>query len=190
MGLPGRERLTGPARIGPAPADAPEGSRKRAALLVGTGLTVLAVLGLSLMMLSGTGAPRAGAEGSAGPLHAPKTTALQDNQYVLDVTKADSQLASYVQQQGDTGLQALVTDGAAFCAFLARGGGLDNALASVAIGARSIETQTSLPLGVATFNTIESVALVVLCPGEQALLPASVRGELAQLKTELPGGSS
>ena len=42
----------------------------------------------------------------------------------------------------------------------------------MAIGARSVESQTHLPLSVTTFNTIESVALLTLCPAELKLLPA------------------
>ena len=72
-------------------------------------------------------------------------------------------------------LRAMLTDGAAFCAFLRRGGGIDSALTEVASGRSSVESQTHLPVNVRTFNTIESVALIVLCPGEQRLVPSSVR---------------
>jgi len=158
------------------------------ALRVTGGLVIAAVFGVFLGRLVVPGSSGNGAADPAGPLHAPETTPAQDNEYLLDVTKADPDLATYVQEQGDTALRALVTDGSAFCAFLAHGGGMDNALASVAIGARSVESQTSLPLAVATFNTMESVALVVLCPNEQRLVPASVQSELGALKTELAHG--
>ena len=79
----------------------------------------------------------------------------------------------------------MLTDGTAFCAFLKRGGGIDNALIAVAVGAKSEESQTHLPAGVKTFNTIEAVALIDLCPSEQQRVPASVRTKLRQLKKAL-----
>jgi hypothetical protein len=106
------------------------------------------------------------------PLRSPKTTAVKDSHYLLDVARADPTLGTYVQQRGNVALRALLTDGAAFCAFLRRGGGIDNALTSVAIGARSVESRTHLPMKVATFNAMEAVALLTLCPSEQKLLPA------------------
>ena len=42
----------------------------------------------------------------------------------------------------------MLTDGAAFCAFLRRGGGIDSALTEVALGAHSVESQTHLPADV------------------------------------------
>ena len=108
------------------------------------------------------------------PLRAPKTTPAEDAGYLTDVAKADTDLATYMQQDGDVALRAMLTDGAAFCAFLRRGGGIDNALVGVAAGAHSVESQTHLPANVHTFNTLESVALIDLCPGEQRLVPASV----------------
>ena len=79
----------------------------------------------------------------------------------------DPALATYEQKEGNVALRALLTDGSAFCAFLQRGKGIDNALASVAVGARGDEAKTHLPLSVTTFNTIEAVALV------DAVLPRS-----------------
>ncbi len=121
----------------------------------------------------------------AAPLRAPRTTPVQDAGYLTDVAKADPDLATYVQQQGNVALRAMLTDGTAFCAFLQRDGQLDNALLDVATGANSVESQTHLPSGVTTFNTIESVALIELCPSEQSLVPASVRTKLSQLGSAL-----
>ena len=98
---------------------------------------------------------------------APKTTPVQDAGYLTDVAKADTDLATYVQQEGNVALQAMLTDGAAFCAFLRRGGGIDNALVAVAVGAKGVEAQTHLPANVHTFNTLESVALIDLCPASR-----------------------
>jgi hypothetical protein len=119
--------------------------------------------------------------GAAKPLSGPKNSATKDSQYLLDVAKVDPALSSYVQQRGNVALRALLTDGSAFCAFLQRGGGIDAALTSVAIGAQSVESKTHLPLKVVTFNTMESVALLTLCPTDQKLLPASDREKIRKL---------
>src|SRR5579862_1789983 len=119
------------------------------------------------------------------PLAAPKTSTLQDTQYLADVAQADGALASYIQTQGNAALQALLTDGSAFCAFLQRDGNIDDAMASLADGARGVEPQTHLPLTVATFNTIDAVALLTLCPSEQTLLPPTDQAKISQLGREL-----
>ena len=78
-------------------------------------------------------------------------------------------------------MRALLTDGSAFCALLRRERGIDDALVAEASGVRSTESQTHLPLSVTTFNSIESVALLTLCPSEQTLVPASVRTKIHAL---------
>ena len=115
------------------------------------------------------------------PLVGPKTTPTQDTNYLSDVAKADPALTTYIAQRGNVALRALLTDGAAFCAFLQRGGGIDNAILSVAEGAKSVESATHLPAKIATFNTMESVALLTLCPSDQKLVPAAVRAKLRLL---------
>jgi hypothetical protein len=119
------------------------------------------------------------------PLVAPKTTPVEDARYLTDVAKADSDLATYIQQQGNLALRTVLTDGSAFCAFLRRGGGIDTALLNVAFGAKSVESKTHLPAGIDTFNAIEAVALLDLCPAEQKLVPASVRTRLRRLRSAL-----
>ena len=74
-----------------------------------------------------------------------------------------------------------MTDGSAFCALLKRARNLETALVEEATGARSTEAQTQLPLSVTTFNTIESVSLLTLCPSEQKLLPARSAPRSARL---------
>ena len=118
-------------------------------------------------------------------LVAPKTTFVQDAKFFSDVTELDPALATYEQRQGNLALRALLTDGSAFCALLRRGDGIDNALLAEAEGARSTDAQTKLPLSVTTFNTIESVALLTLCPAERKLVPASVRSKLRRLGATL-----
>ena len=124
------------------------------------------------------------------PLTPPKTTPIQDARYLTDVAKSDHVLATYVQEQGNVALKAMLTDGTAFCAFLRRGGGLDYALLNVAAGAKSVESETHLPSAIATFNAIEAVALLDLCPGEQRLVPASVRKKLHRLRSDLGPAST
>ena len=118
----------------------------------------------------------------SSPLRAPKTSNAQDTTYFTDVAEADPALASYEQNQENVALRALLTDGSAFCALLQRARNLNDALVEEASGARSTEAQTHLPLSVTTFNTIESVSLLTLCPSEQKLLPASVRSKIRTLK--------
>jgi hypothetical protein len=119
---------------------------------------------------------------SSSPLRAPKTSNAQDTTYFTDLAEADAALASYEQKQENVALRALLTDGSAFCALLQRARNLNDALVEEASGARSTEAQTHLPLSVTTFNTIESVSLLTLCPSEQKLLPASVRTKIRALK--------
>jgi len=119
------------------------------------------------------------------PLKAPRISYAQDLKFFTDVTEADPALYKYEQKQGNVALRALLTDGSAFCALLKRGGGIDDALVAEASGARSAESQTHLPLSVTTFNAIEAVALLTLCPSEQKLLPSSDRTKIRSLGHEL-----
>lgn len=123
------------------------------------------------------------------PLSAPKVTPAQDAAFLTDVTEADPALATYVQSQGNVALRALLTDGSAFCAFLQQGGGIDNAMVDLAVGAKSVEAQTHLPTSVTTFNTVEAVALLTLCPSYQKLLPASSRTKILDLGDALANHS-
>ncbi len=118
--------------------------------------------------------------GVSSSLAAPETSPAQDADYLADVAQADSTLGSYIQAQGNVALRALLTDGSAFCAFLQRGG-IDNAMASLVVGAKSIESETHLPSTVTTFNTIDAVALLTLCPSEQSLIPASDQAKIHSL---------
>jgi hypothetical protein len=121
----------------------------------------------------------------APALSAPKTTSAQNTKFLADVTMADPALATYAQQAGNVALHALLVDGSAFCVLLKRGGGIDEALVAEADGVRSTESQTNLPLSVTTFNTIEAVALLTLCPTEQKRLPASDRTRVRRLANVL-----
>jgi hypothetical protein len=142
---------------------------------------------LALALCAGVPLPPASAGASAPPgkLRAPKTSTSQDAHYLTDVADADSDLVSYVNQYGNPALQGMLDDGLAFCALLRKGEGIDTALVNEAVGARADEKTTHLPLSVHTFNTLESMALVDLCPTEQGLVPASVRAKLRQLTAAL-----
>jgi hypothetical protein len=118
---------------------------------------------------------------------APKTSYGQDTKYFNEVTQADPKLATYAEKGGNVALRALLTDGTAFCALLKRGGGIDEALVAEADGVRGTESKTNLPLSVTTFNTIEAVALLTLCPTEQHLLPATDRSRIRNLGNALAG---
>lgn len=126
---------------------------------------------------------------ASGPLVGPKTNAIQDTHYLSDLARVDSTLSSYLQSQGNTAVKALLTDGSAFCGFLERGGGIDNAMESLVIGADGVEAQTHLPSSVTTFNAIDAVALITLCPDEQKLVPPADQTKIRSLEKSL-GGSS
>jgi hypothetical protein len=136
---------------------------------------------------AGSGAASSTTSGSkADGFVTPKTTVSQDSTYLLDVVKADPGLSTYAQS-GQVADKALLVDGIAFCGYLHQGGGIDRALTSVAAGAQSLESTTHLPMSVTTFNTIEGVALVVLCPSEQKLLPSADQVKIRQLGRQLAG---
>ena len=134
---------------------------------------------------TGSSSPPTTAGPASAALAAPKTSYAQDTTYFTDVGEADPTLATYEQKQGNVALRALLTDGSAFCALLQRGGGVDAALVAEADGARSTESQTALPLSVTTFNTIEAVALLTLCPSDQKFLPTSDRSKVRALGNSL-----
>jgi hypothetical protein len=120
-----------------------------------------------------------------GRLRAPKTTPTQDDAYFRDLATVDQSLSTYVGSEQGVALQALLTDGAALCAFLSRGGGLDDAMESVVIGANSVEGQTHLPRSITTFNAIDAAALIALCPGEQRLVPKTALQHIQALEKVL-----
>jgi len=123
---------------------------------------------------------------TAALLQAPETSSVQDGQFFQDLATSDPSLSSYVNSEQGVALRALLTDGAAFCAFLQRYRNVDEAMESVAVGAKSVEPQTGLPESVKTFNAIDAVALITLCPNEQRLLPASDQARIRSLQKAFP----
>jgi hypothetical protein len=180
---------------GPGASNVAIGCRSASARLAGPkrGLivTALVLLGAAGCSSPGPADPTpAGPPASApttlgGPLQAPKTSPAQDTLFFTDLARADPSLSDYVNANGNVALQALLTDGSAFCAFLKRDGTIDGAMTSVATGARGVESQTHLPLSVQTFNAIDSVALIALCPTEQTLIPPAAKRNVQSLEQAL-----
>jgi len=105
----------------------------------------------------------------------PGTTAsvVSDGKFLAEVTEADPSLAAYEKKSGNVALRSLLTDGSAFCSFLKSDGAIDAAMVSVVAGAQHVESQTKLPMSVTTFNAVDAVALLTLCPSLQNSLPKS-----------------
>lgn len=137
-----------------------------------------------------TSVPTQSTPTSSKPLTAPKASVAQDGQFLAEVTQADPTLATYEKSEGNVALRSLLTDGSAFCAFLNRDGAIDQAMVGVAVGARQVEPQTHLPLSVTTFNTIEAVALLDLCPSLQKMVPASDLSRIRELGASLSAQSN
>jgi hypothetical protein len=124
---------------------------------------------------------------SSTKLSAPRDTAVQDGRYLADVTEADPALVTYEKSDGNVALRSLLTDGSAFCAFLQRDGDIDGAMVSVAEGAQQDESETHLPLSVTTFNAVDAVALLTLCPSLEKVVPASDMVKIRALGATLSG---
>jgi hypothetical protein len=179
VGQPGGERLTLRARV--------NRFTLRAKIL--TAVVAIAALAGGCSSVAGPSAA-SHTTSTSGPLIAPKTSYAQDTEYFQDLAKVDPALSSYVQSSQGVALQALLTDGAAFCAFLKRGGGVDDAMESLVIGAKSVESKTHLPSSVATFNAIDAVSLVDLCSAELKLLPSADQAHIDSLSRLLSKPSS
>ncbi|HEY5303807.1 MAG TPA: hypothetical protein VIJ86_07105 [Acidimicrobiales bacterium] len=130
-------------------------------------------------------APLSTSSTSPQSLSAPAATVADDAQYLTEIAEVDPALTSYEKTAGNVALRSLLTDGSAFCAFLQRDGDIDDAMVAVALGARNVESQTHLPLSVTTFNSVEAVALLTLCPSLQSLVPSSDMVKIRQLGASL-----
>jgi hypothetical protein len=118
-------------------------------------------------------------------LTAPRSSVASDAQFLSDVTEVDPALGTYEKKSGNVALRSLLTDGSAFCAFLNRDDDLDTAMVSVVLGARHVEAQTHLPISVTTFNSVDSVALLTLCPSLQSTVPTRELVKIRKLGAEL-----
>jgi hypothetical protein len=122
---------------------------------------------------------------ASSKLTAPKSSVASDALFLSDVTEVDPALTTYEKKSGNIALRSLLTDGSAFCAFLHRDKDIDTAMVSVAVGARQVESQTHLPLTVTTFNAVDSVALLTLCPSLESVVPASDLSKIRNLGAAL-----
>jgi len=122
---------------------------------------------------------------SSRPLKAPQASVADVAQFLTEVTDVDPALKSYEKQSGNVALRALITDGSAFCAFLNRDRDIDTAMVSVAVGARQVESQTHLPMSVTTFISVDSVALLSLCPSLQSVVPSPDLAKIRKLGAAL-----
>jgi hypothetical protein len=130
-------------------------------------------------------APRAATK----KLSVPHDSVAQDGQFLSEVTEADPALVTYEKNEGNIALRSLLTDGSAFCAFLNRDGNIDGAMVSVAEGAQQDESQTHLPQSVTTFNAVDAVALLTLCPSLEKVVPASDLTKIRALGASLSATS-
>lgn len=121
----------------------------------------------------------------ATSLSAPAASVVDDGKFLAEVTEADPSLEKYEKKAGNVALRSLLTDGSAFCAFLQRDRNLDDAMVSVVVGARQVEPQTHLPMTVTTFNAVDAVAILTLCPSEEALLPSASLSKIRSLGSSL-----
>jgi hypothetical protein len=171
--------------------------RRPRPLTVGIAALVVAVIGAGAWVLTTTGnassdpsvttSSTTRAPTSSGPLAAPKASVAQDAQYLSEVTEADPALATYEKKSGNVALRALLTDGSAFCAFLNRDRDMDTAMVSVVVGARQVESESHLPMTVTTFNAVDAVALLTLCPSLLSVVPQRDLVNIRQLGAALTG---
>ncbi len=178
-------------------------TRKRS-IVTGVGVASLAVLSISLgawvwsanghaarSAVTTTSVPaHSPAPAPTTPLKAPATSVANEALFLSDVTEVDPALATYEHRAGNVALRSLITDGSAFCAFLDRDHDIDTAMVSVVVGARQVESQSHLPLSVTTFNSVDSVALLTLCPSLQSIVPSSDRAKIDKLRALLTPPSS
>jgi hypothetical protein len=120
---------------------------------------------------------------------APLSSVASDAQFLSDVTEVDPALVQYEKKSGNVALRSLLTNGSAFCAFLRRSRDIDTAMVSVVVGARHVEARTHLPMTVTTFNAVDSVALLTLCPSLETTVPTSDRVRIRALGATLDGAS-
>jgi hypothetical protein len=165
-------------------------SRRPRWLIFGGGTLLVALVGAGVWAGSGGGNPTLASTTTtstlvSAPRDVPKAPVAADAAFLTDVTEVDPALTTYEKGSGNVALRSLLTDGTAFCSFLSRDRDIDTAMVSVVIGARHVESRTRLPLSVTTFNAVDSVALLTLCPSLQPLVPPSDLAKIRQLGAAL-----
>jgi hypothetical protein len=170
--------------------------RRPRPVTAGVAVFVVAVIGAGAWVLATTGnassdpnvtTSSTSLARTSGPLAAPKASVAQDAQYLSEVTEADPALVTYEKKSGNVALRSLLTDGSAFCAFLNRDRDMDSAMVSVVVGARQVESESHLPMTVTTFNAVDAVALLTLCPSLQSVVPQRDMVKIRQLGAALAG---
>ena len=160
-------------------------------------------IGVSLLLLAGaigagwairstpgsatpTSLPTTTGVSSATPQSSPSTSSvIADGRFLAEVTEADPSLATYEKKSGNVALRSLLTDGTAFCSFLKSDGDIDDAMVSVVTGAQQVEATTKLPMSVTTFNAVDAVALLTLCPSLEGSVPKSDLVKIQKLGASL-----
>ena len=110
---------------------------------------------------------------------------IADGKFLAEVAEVDPSLATYEKKSENVALRSLLTDGAAFCSFLKSDGDIDDAMVSVVTGAQQVEATTKLPMSVTTFNAVDAVALLTLCPSLEASVPTSDLAKIRKLGASL-----
>jgi hypothetical protein len=160
-------------------------------------------ISVSLLLVAGAvggGWASRSTQGAATPTSLPTTTSISsattvpsdatssviaDGKFLAEVTEADPSLATYEKKSGNVALRALLTDGTAFCSFLRSDGDIDDAMVSVVTGAQQVEATTKLPMSVTTFNAVDAVALLTLCPSLESSVPTSDLAKIRKLGASL-----
>jgi hypothetical protein len=152
-------------------------------------------IGVSLLLVAGAVAggwavhTSSGAASSTPPTTGvstgPTGSVIADGKFLAEVSEADPSLASYEKKSGNVALRALLTDGTAFCSFLKSDGDIDDAMVSVVTGAQQEESTTKLPMSVTTFNAVDAVALLTLCPSLETSVPRSDLAKIRKLGASL-----
>lgn len=164
----------------------PQRRRHGVAVVAAAALVVSA--GVGLWAFDGAGGQSATTTTTSPPSPASAASVVDDAAFLADVSRVDPALATYEQRHGNVALRSLLTDGSAFCDFLARDGDIDDAMVSVAVAAQRVESQTDLPMSVTTFNTIEAVAVLRLCPSQESAIPTADRARIRALGATLGAG--
>lgn len=167
-------------------------ARRRALRITVALLLVAGVIGGVWVIHSTHGAPRTtsvptttDATPSAPSSPDSASSVAADGKFLAEVTEADPSLATYEKKSGDVALRSLLTDGAAFCSFLKSDGDIDDAMVSVVTGAQQVEATTKLPMSVTTFNAVDAVALLTLCPSLETSVPKSDLAKIQKLGVSL-----
>jgi hypothetical protein len=162
----------------------------RVVLAGGALVVAVSVAGVLVAVQGNSGSPRAASTTRSSVPTSPVTSGttasvVADGKYLAEVTEADPALVTYEKKYGNVALRSLLTDGSAFCSFLKSDGDIDDAMVSVVTGAQHVEAATEFPMSVTTFNAVDAVALLTLCPSLQTSVPKSDLAKIRALGASL-----